>query len=146
MLRAPPEKIRGKKKKILLTSFRRPRFLPPLPPTRFLSNLWAEVGFSPPFAQSSPPPSLRKSILVLFGDAVRHPHFPQRELDLFISLFFPWPTRLGLVVAQTPGGSRRGSRGFEKSTSRRCPPIERDSARAGCVTRDVSTSYRCSGW
>lgn len=145
MLKALPEKIRKKKKKDSLNLLQETSIPDRPPPTRFLSNLWAEVGFSPPFAQSSPPPSLRKSVLVLFGDDVRHPHFP-RELDLFISLFFPWPRRLGLVVAQTPGGSRRGSRGFEKSTSRHCPPIERDSARAGCVTRDVSTSYRCSGW
>lgn len=89
MLRAPPEKIR--KKKILLTSFRRPRFLPPFPPTRFLSNLWAEVGFSPPFAQSSPPPSLRKSILVLFGDAVRHPHVPRESWICLFLYFSPGP-------------------------------------------------------
>lgn len=146
MLRAPPGKKLFLNNEKTLTSCERPRFQRPPPSPRQLGFfpihglMWAPTSLR----QKTPSLSLSKSILSLFVADVRHPHFPrERWICLFLYLF-PWPRRLRLVAAQTRAGVI-GEDG-EDSTSRRCPPVERDSARAGCVTRDVSESYRCSGW
>lgn len=61
---------------------------------------------------------------------------------LFISLFISASEESG-----TCGHSDSGLIGEDEEINLLpLPPVERDSARAGCVTRDVSKSYRCRGW
>lgn len=70
------------------------------------------------------------------------PISPWRALGLFISLFIPrgqgvlhlWLCRSGLMDEDRDVNLPL------------LPPKSSVTALAGCVTRDVSKSYRCSGW
>lgn len=108
------------------------------------SQSWAEIGSHLPSPRAPPSPSLRKSISALFVPDVCHPHFPPESAGFVYFFIYSRGPGVGDLWLRRPGAERR--RRTEINLPSRCPPVERNSARAGCVIRDVSKSYRCSRW